>query len=438
MKFPTAVRVNIATAGQGTVTFGSAADGASFTPGEVGLVDGDVVSYRLTQGTDVEYGTGTVGGSVTTMTRTVTRSKISGVSGTTKLTLAGSAILRIVERGEDIVASANNGSDFADPATVRSNLGDLFGAAEAIKTGDYAVATSDAGKPLIANKATAITFNLPALAGAGIVPYPIRNIGAGDLTLDPNSTEQIEGANTLVLKTGDAAIIWPNGSLWRAMVIRNLSAVTNTEIGYLAGATSAIQTQINTKAPAASPTITGHPTVEGVTSTGATGTGKFVFDGSPTLVAPVLGAAAATTLNLTGGQLQFPATQSASADANNLDDYEEGTWTPADASGASLSFSSVSGRYTKIGRWVSCHAKWTYPSTASGAAAGISGLPFTAANVGGCGSGNLGYSGSATNIAYIPPALNSSNATFFNSAGSNTTNAQMSGSSVVVEINFSV
>jgi hypothetical protein len=41
----------------------------------------------------------------------------------------------------------------------------------------------------------------------------------------------------------------------------------------------------------------GHLTVEGVTSTGATGTGKFVFDGSPTLVTPVLGVATATTIN---------------------------------------------------------------------------------------------------------------------------------------------
>ena len=46
-----------------------------------------------------------------------------------------------------------------------------------------------------------------------------------------------------------------------------------------------------------SPTITGHPTIEGVTSTGATGTGKFVFDGSPTLVTPNLGNATATTIN---------------------------------------------------------------------------------------------------------------------------------------------
>ncbi len=45
------------------------------------------------------------------------------------------------------------------------------------------------------------------------------------------------------------------------------------------------------------PTITGHPTIEGVTSTGATGTGNLVFDGSPTLVTPTIGVATATSVN---------------------------------------------------------------------------------------------------------------------------------------------
>jgi hypothetical protein len=45
-------------------------------------------------------------------------------------------------------------------------------------------------------------------------------------------------------------------------------------------------------------TFTGHQTIEGVTSTGATGTGKFVFDGSPTLVTPTLGVATGTRLGL--------------------------------------------------------------------------------------------------------------------------------------------
>jgi len=37
--------------------------------------------------------------------------------------------------------------------------------------------------------------------------------------------------------------------------------VSSTEIGYLDGVTSAIQTQINTKAPTASPTFTGTVTI---------------------------------------------------------------------------------------------------------------------------------------------------------------------------------
>lgn len=45
-------------------------------------------------------------------------------------------------------------------------------------------------------------------------------------------------------------------------------------------------------------TFTGHQTIEGVTSTGATGTGKFVFDTSPTLVTPTIGAAVGTSLTL--------------------------------------------------------------------------------------------------------------------------------------------
>lgn len=45
------------------------------------------------------------------------------------------------------------------------------------------------------------------------------------------------------------------------------------------------------------PLITGHPTIEGVTSTGATGTGKFVFDTSPLFITPNIGVATATSVN---------------------------------------------------------------------------------------------------------------------------------------------
>ncbi len=61
--------------------------------------------------------------------------------------------------------------------------------------------------------------------------------------------------------------------------------------------------------------------------------------------------APAQTFSLNG--VTFPATQVPSADANTLDDYEEGTWTPTITSGmSSVSYSNQLGTYTKIGRQV--------------------------------------------------------------------------------------
>ncbi len=54
----------------------------------------------------------------------------------------------------------------------------------------------------------------------------------------------------------------------------------------------------------------------------------------------------------------------------------QGTWTPADNSGATLVFTSVAAGYAKIGPLVSIWGTFTYPVTANGAAAGFSGLPY--------------------------------------------------------------
>lgn len=69
----------------------------------------------------------------------------------------------------------------------------------------------------------------------------------------------------------------------------------------LAGTDSTVMTFPSTSATIArtdaANTFTGHQTIEGVTSTGATGTGRFVFDNTPTLITPVLGVATATSIN---------------------------------------------------------------------------------------------------------------------------------------------
>jgi hypothetical protein len=90
----------------------------------------------------------------------------------------------------------------------------------------------------------------------------------------------------------------------------------------------------------------------------------------------------ASTGTLTVDNIQFPATQVASANANNLDDYEEGTWTPAFTN---LTINSgtptFAGTYTKIGRIV--HLTWkiqgTRNITITADSTRINNLPFTSA-----------------------------------------------------------
>lgn len=91
------------------------------------------------------------------------------------------------------------------------------------------------------------------------------------------------------------------------------------------------------------------------------------------------------TLTATGGKIAFPATQSASADVNTLDDYEEGTWTPglSDGTNTDATFTVQSGHYTKIGNRCFVHGAITVSSLGSlSGSLQITGLPFTANSTG--------------------------------------------------------
>ena len=90
----------------------------------------------------------------------------------------------------------------------------------------------------------------------------------------------------------------------------------------------------------------------------------------------------------TAGQIAFPATQNASANANTLDDYEEGTWTPvltfATPGNLSVAYTTQVGVYTKIGRMVlatNVIVTSTFTHTTASGICQITGLPFTAASV---------------------------------------------------------
>lgn len=87
------------------------------------------------------------------------------------------------------------------------------------------------------------------------------------------------------------------------------------------------------------------------------GTLADVNFGLAPLASPVFtGVVGAPTINLTGGQIAFPATQAPGSDPNTLDDYEEGTWTitltGSGGSAGAIAYSYQSGVYTKIGNIV--------------------------------------------------------------------------------------
>jgi hypothetical protein len=82
-----------------------------------------------------------------------------------------------------------------------------------------------------------------------------------------------------------------------------------------------------------------------------------------------------------GAGITFPATQSASSDANTLDDYEEGTWTPSllfGGASSGMTYSVRIGTYTKVGNLVTAtsYIELSAKGSSTGAAT-ISGLPFS-------------------------------------------------------------
>lgn len=145
----------------------------------------------------------------------------------------------------------------------------------------------------------------------------------------------------------------------------------------------------------------------GAYSIGSAVTGTFVG------VSPVTisGAGSISSLHLIGptvatNAVAFPATQVASTDANTLDDYEEGVFTPTitfggNSVGVSYNTSSTSGAYQKIGRWVTVSGVITLTAKGSSTgAAQIGGLPAFTMDFGT--SGSVGYFANLATIVGTP------------------------------------
>lgn len=181
------------------------------------------------------------------------------------------------------------------------------------------------------------TFTAPALGtpASGVLTNctgVASGLTAGTVTTNANLTGPITSSgnvtsigaqtgtgNTFVMNTSPTLVTPALGvatatsiAIGGAVIGSNALAVTGHLL--LEGVTSTGATGTGNLAFSASPTFTGtltavtssfsgHMTIEGVTSTGATGTGAFVFATSPALITPAIGVATGTSLALGGATL---------------------------------------------------------------------------------------------------------------------------------------
>jgi hypothetical protein len=93
-----------------------------------------------------------------------------------------------------------------------------------------------------------------------------------------------------------------------------------------------------------------------------------------------------TTPSASGAGITFPATQSASSDANTLDDYEEGSWTPTvvgSSTAGTYTVVPIGCVYTKIGRMVALQFNIQFSAASGGSGQAVIGnLPFAMSNSG--------------------------------------------------------
>jgi len=153
------------------------------------------------------------------------------------------------------------------------------------------------------------------------------------------------------------------------------------------------------------------------------------------------------TPSTSGAGITFPATQSASTDANTLDDYEEGTWTPTIAFGGNsvgVTYSDQRGNYTKIGNrvFISMYLQLANKGSSTGNVS-IAGLPFTSSSSTNMYNNAAVWINSASGISGSMQGYNSPNSSTISSVGYVGTGSQTTmtntnfGNTTDLMINFS-
>lgn len=180
--------------------------------------------------------------------------------------------------------------------------------------------------------------------------------------------------------------------------------------------------------------------VRGGTGQGSYAAGDVLYANSTTTLARLGIGSAGELLRVSGGApaWQAPSTLSIGwsqltgvpstfTPANHLD---TGNWTPADASGAGLTLTVSSARYFRHETLCLAMADIVYPATADGAAAVISGLPFTVAAGNANRQGFVSYHSSGLGQLFMIPNVGAATFNWYKPGGGTASNAELTGAQV--------
>jgi hypothetical protein len=254
------------------------------------------------------------------------------------------------------------------------------------------VTNTGTGNNVLATSPTITTPTISSLSSAAATALTLQSAGTTAITVDTSQ-------NVLVGTT----------SLYGGEKLAMLQSTNNR--GFVIQQTNASNTNTPLVIDISRNTTNNTFNAIGYYNSGA-GAYKFQVADSGSIATAGSVALGSSTPPTSGIGIAFPATQSASSDANTLDDYEEGTWTPTFSGSVNITGTPTFsyGRYTKVGRLVtiSCQINATI-TTANLLTYPVFTLPITAianpAVAGSCGcSSNLnsvGYVEITTSNVYL-------------------------------------
>ena len=275
------------------------------------VADGKLYYKDLSNVVRLLVSAGTGGGTVTS---------VSGAGGTTGLTLTGGPITStgtLTLGGTLNVANGGTGqSSYTDGQLLIGNTATGLLSKATLTAGTNVTITNGNGTITIASSGGGGGTGITAVAAS----YPIAVTGA----TGPTATiTLVNVAGTVTGSTGTGAMVCnisptlvtpilgtpTSGTLTNATGLPLTSGVTgvlpvaNGGTGVTASTGSGPNVVLGAGPTISNANLTGHPTIEGVTSIGSTGAGYLVFNQAPSLTSPFLGTPQAGNLNLCTGYL---------------------------------------------------------------------------------------------------------------------------------------